>query len=186
MALAKQIKKLTRKPITLPNLTKELREKGELGPEESATVVIRKVNQGEVTVLVGTMPGVLDLREKLLAEGLRGEELTQALTKNLTEALTNDPEMQRTSARQDWNTKRAVIALGVFSEKVVYDYAELTGGEGDEPMTPEDFGEDLEYLYEQIVRFSSLPYLGAKENTFLAKRDDSPQPDGELLQQASE
>jgi len=132
------------------------------------------------------MPGVLDLREKLLNEGLRGEQLAQAMTANLTHALTNDPEMQRNSARQDWNTKRAVIALGVASEKVIYDHAELTGGDGDEPMTPEDFGEDLEYLYEQIVRFSSLPYLGAKENTFLAKRNDSPKPDGELLQQAAE
>jgi hypothetical protein len=186
MALAKQIKKLTRKPLTLPFWTEKLRSEGKLTAEQNAEVIIRKVHEGEIAALVGVMPGVLDLREKLLAEGLKGKELLKTLTANLTDALTNDPEMQRISARQDWNTKRAVIALGVVSEKVVYNHEELTGGEGDEPMTPEDFGEDLEYLYEQIVRFSSLPYLGAKENTFLAKRDDPPKPDGELLQQTSE
>jgi hypothetical protein len=180
MALAKQIKKLTHKRVVLPVNTKLLREAGEIGAEEEASVMIRKVNQGEVTVLVGSMPGIFPLREKLLAEGLRGAELAAAMTT----AITTDPQMQMESVRMDWNTKRAVIALGVTSENVTYEQAKLTGA--GESMTAEDFGEDLEYLYEQIVRFSSLPYLGAKENTFLAKRDDPPKPDGELLQQASQ
>jgi hypothetical protein len=181
MALAKQIKKLTHKRVVLPVNTKLLREAGEIGAEEEASVMIRKVNQGEVTVLVGSMPGIFPLREKLLAEGLRGAELAAAMTT----AITTDPQMQMESVRMDWNTKRAVIALGVTSENVTYEQAELTG-EG-ESMIAEDFGEDLEYLYEQIVRFSSLPYLGGNETkAFLAKRDDSPKPDGELLQQATQ
>lgn len=184
MSNASLIRRLTRKKITLPQATKQARAAGDITPEESVDVIIRKVQVGEVTGLVGTPPRLL-----ALAADRREGESKEEQRARVTRALEDDPEIVAHTMKLQSDTTRAVVKLGVVDMKVV-----LEADPADpDALTPEDFGDDMAYLHDQIVAFSSLPYSDLMKGdsdeaaTFPAgELADSPEPDGEALRDTPE
>lgn len=177
MSIKSLTKKLTRKVVTLPKLTEAAKASGDWTEEGDVKITIRKVTMDEVTALTGVMPGIFNLRQKLLDEGLKGQELATALQS----AITTDDDMLQASNKHQLLTKRAVISLGVVSETV------KLKAEYPDDMTPEDFGDDFDHLYNAIIDFSSLPFVrgGAGANNFLASGNDKAESDGGALQETA-
>ena len=177
MSNAALIKNLQRKTLELPAATRDARAAGSIKPDETITVTIRKVKANEVTSLVGTPPSVFRLA--LLQEGKEGET-EEMRRQRVQQALSDDPNLMLDSQRQTIDTQRAVVALGVTSETVV-----LEGTPKDDELRPEDFGDDFQHLYDEIVNWSSLPFqrLGGAGIARFPEEPvgDSREPDGEVL-----
>ena len=141
MSVAKSLKKLTRKVITLKQQDPDT--------GEPLSVTIRKVSVGEVT---GRTGAPLSLRHLV---GTREGETAEERVQRIREELGNDPESIRETMVFAEKTRNAVVCLGVVSEKVVDKaHDELAEDE----MRPDDFGEDLPTVYNAILEFSGLPY----------------------------
>jgi len=149
MSNAALLRNLTRKTVVLPAATRLARAAGSIPATDDLTVTIRKVKVGEVVGIVPTPPSVFRLAALQATEG---EDPTLA-RQRIEQALTDDPALIHDSQRQTLDTQRAIIALGVTSERVV-----LEATDDPDSMTPEDFGDDFTYLHDEIVRWSSLPY----------------------------
>ena len=128
---ASEFKKEARKTITLPS-----------GKE----IVIRKVLQGEVTAAVGVPALFISIQrdkdefgEEVVNERLQGDADEFAVL--VKESLSDNLKKQR-----------AVIAYGCVNPKVVLKDA------AEDELLPEDFGSDYEFVYDQIVTFSTLSY----------------------------
>ncbi len=149
MGIASRLKKLTRKKV---NLSQTDPETG-----EPFSVIIRKVRVGEVTALTGVPPLLFTLGKEKGESDEEHQERVKAM-------MMDQPELAALGLAQTRSTQRAVIALGVASENVVYE-----GETTDDTMSPEDFGDDYDLVYDAIVAFSSLPYSlagGAGVETF--------------------
>lgn len=148
---ARLFRKLTRKIVTLPAATQAAREAGDIGPEDEVTVTIAKVSVGAVTARVGAPASI---RERLRGED--PEETPEQRRERITREIQENPERVREMLEYQENLTRAIVCLGVMSEKVVDKHeSELE----DEEITPEHFGEDLPVVYNAILSFSDLPFL---------------------------
>jgi len=187
MGQGKLLRQLNRTKLELPHLTRALRQTGQLEPDGSAVITIRKVKVGEVTALVDTPPRLLAVRRQRAEidkqrEGEGLEPITdEDWSPKLEAILEEDQDLMRATTRYNSELQRAIIQLGVVSEKVVLN-PELVTEEGDE-ILPEDFGDDFEAVYNGIVEWSSLPYARLSATFLDVEVADPPESDGEVLQE---
>lgn len=183
------IRKLNRKRVTLEHLTRQALEEGALPTpdgETEITVMIRRVNNMEVTKLIGTPPSMLRAA-RMRQDGESDEDWN----KRYQQLLEEDDELRTDSIDYTSDLKRVIVTLGVVEPRVVLHAPEGSEDDPERDMLPEDFGPDLDTLYEHVCDFSGLPYATrqGKEGdglaTFLEEPDSgAPEPHGALLRSA--
>jgi hypothetical protein len=154
MSQASLFRKLTRKSVTLPAATKAAREAGDIPTDAEITVLIRKVPVGEVTARAGAPSSV---RERLRTSD-PGETPEERKARIVQEVL-GDQEGFKELIAYNERLQEAIVCLGVTSMKVV-DKPEPDLE--DDEIVPGHFGEDLPHLYNEILRFSDLPFTPAE------------------------
>jgi hypothetical protein len=149
VSTARLIKQLSRQSVTLPAATRAARASGDIAASDAVSVTIRKVQVGEVIALVPTPPSVF----RLAALQAGTQDDPEAARARLEQAILDDPTLAQAGQQQQRDTVRAIVALGVTSERVL-----LTSDDSPDALVPEDFGDDLAHLHDAIVAWSSLPY----------------------------
>lgn len=142
MSIAAALKGLNRKTITLPL--------SDPATGEPLQVTIRRVSGGEVTARAGSPLTLL-----ALARGGDPNETDEQRRERLLQQALSEPETFAGAFEYGQKLQRAVVCLGVVSEKVVErPESEL----GVDEIRPEHFGDALPVVYNAILEFSDLPY----------------------------
>lgn len=169
MPIAKKLKKLSRKVVTLSQIDEET--------GEPFTLVIRKVAAKEALAKAGAPLSLMSLAA--LDEGESEEERND----RIRQMMTDDSDAMQDAMDYNNRVVDVVVCAGVVSEKVVVDkrHDELL----DDEMRPSDFGADLGLVYNEILAFSGLPFTrmeieGMRRFRSVGLARDSEQ-DGEAL-----
>lgn len=163
MSAAKLLKNLNRKVIELSQINPET--------NEPVKVTIRKVKQGEVIARSGMPMSLINLAKA----GPEGETPEQR-QKRMMEEIKRSPDDFLAAMQSGNKIRRAVLCLGIVSEKVV-DKPENELLEDE--MCPELFGVDQDMLYNAICEYSNLPFGRAEVadlNSFPANGGPIPGP----------
>ncbi len=156
------IRKLNRKTIPLPSLTKAAREAGDLTADQSIEAVIRRVRTSEVASKTGVPPQIFQL--ELDRQPGETEEEQRA---RLQRAIREDGTIANESIKMNERQARIIVHLGTTVVRVP--------GEGDMPVSledtsdestvsPSDLGDDFNHLHNEILRFSGMDYAPLQES----------------------
>lgn len=141
MSLTKNIKKLSRKVVTLGSIQDE-----EGNP---LTVVIRKVKNREVLLSAGAPLGILAFAQS------EEDETDDERTERIAAKIKEDPARVKEAFEFQERLLQAVVCAGVVSDKVVSKpFAELAEDE----VHITELGDDVQLLFNEIISFSGLPY----------------------------
>ena len=141
MSLTKNIKKLSRKVVTLQSIQDEA--------GNPLSVTIRKLKNREVMLAAGAPLGILALAQS------EGEETEEERKARIVERIKEDPERVKESLAFQERLTIAVVCAGVASDKIVNKpFAELAEDE----VHISELGDDVLYLFNEIISFSGLPY----------------------------
>lgn len=167
MTIVSKLRSAATRAVELPDLTRELRELGELTSDQRIMVRIRKVRAAEVAAAIGTVPLLFSLsRER--QEGESAAEFAQ----RMQDKFLDDSRLQQAASQQQLASQAAVVALGVTAVGV----ATLDGEPEWEPLTLDVHGGEpnagllggsLATVHDAILAFGTvdLPRMGGAAGT---------------------
>jgi len=152
-----KLKALTRKTVDLPRLTQSALEASAIAPGEKITAIIRKVRANEIASKLGIPPNIY--RMHLDAPDNETDVERNARIQRL---MSEDGELLESSVQVNDRQSRLILHFGIVSvtvpgdepTTVAFDPADAEG----DILAPSDLGDDFEYLHNEIIKFSSLPY----------------------------